>query len=323
MRNLGNHFEQSVSLFTLLILLIFSAIYYTAKGSTDWLGSNILACTAIILAATGQTFVLLTKGVDLSVEGNMALAGCLIYSFAPNDIFSLLLCLLLIIIIGAIIGLINGYFISKLDLPSYLVTFATLFITNGIAKCITPIKISLNEYLKSLIYLNARGYLIALVVILAIVFFWIYLKRTYFGLSLYAIEQNQVSAYNYGINVIKTRTLSYILSGIFSSLAGVFIALQTGFATPKAGESYFFLTLCAALLGGTYITGGKGNVLRTIAGCLALQLFISLVLSWGIPIYWAKLLRSTICLFMIAIQVYSVLIKGRTKRRSIDEYSIH
>lgn len=322
-RNLDTHFGQSISTITLLILLLFSAIYYTAIGSTNWLSVNIIGCTALILAASGQTFVLITRGIDLSIEGVMALSSCLLYIISPKDIISLLLSVLLIGLIGAAIGFINGFLTSKLNLPSYLVTFATLFITRGIANCITAMKIALNSYLSSIIS-NHQGYILSIIIIIAVILLWLYLKRTYYGLSLFAIEQNQVSAYNYGINVARTRILSYIICGIFAALAGIFISLEEGYASSHISKSYDFLTICAALLGGTYIIRGKGSVLRTIIGCLALQLFIHLVVSWGIPIYWAKLLRSSICLIMIVIQIYNtIFIKARKKRRTIDEYSIH
>lgn len=320
----GSRTEQSESTFLLLFLLLISAIYYTVNGTSTWISENITDCAALIFAATGQTLVLLVRGVDFSIEGTMVLSGCLFVYFAPTDYLGFFGVLLLILIVGAFFGFVNGFFVARMNLPSYFVTFATQFILHGIAQCFLSKKTALNEFLRGIILHNPYGYLIALAFIVVIILLWVYLRHTYYGLSLYAVEQNQVCAYNYGINVAHTKIFAYVFSGTFSALAGGFLTLQLGYYSTQISDSYVFLTLCAALLGGTYLTGGIGSIPRTIVGCFALQLFSSLILSWGVPIYWARLFRSALLIFMIALQVYSGFFRAhRTQRRSIDEYSIH
>ena len=296
------HFDQTASYIVLLALLIITLICYASSGQSKWFNIIVNETTVLILASVGQTLVLLVQGVDLSIAGIMSLTNCIAAKYMPDDALGSAMAILFIVVIGLLAGLLNGFIVVKLRLKAFVVTLATWFIWGGLAVCVAPQRIAVKSVWITGLTGNLGVIPISAFIILALCLIWIYFRRTYFGVSLYAVDNDRRTAYNSGINVNRIVICAYALSGVFAALSGLFLTSQAGNGTPNAGDDFIFLTLCASLIGGAYTTGGRGSVFGTIAGCFILQLFIDLVLLWGVPIYWAQLLRSGLFIMMICMQ---------------------
>ena len=295
-------FDQTASYIVLLVLLSITVICYSPSGNLNWFNTMVNETTGLILASVGQTLVLLVQGVDLSIAGIMSLTNCIAAKYMPADVLGSALVILIIVGIGLFAGLLNGFIIVKLRLKSFIVTLATWFIWGGLAICVAPQRITLNSTWITRITDNLGAIPVSTFIILAICLIWVYFRRTYFGVSLYAVDNDRRTAYNSGINVNRVVICAYALSGVFAALSGLYLTAELGNGAPNSGDGYIFLTLCASLIGGAYTTGGRGSILGTIAGCFILQLFIDLILFWGVPIYWAQLLRSGLFILMICMQ---------------------
>lgn len=318
LRQAINRIDQTLTYIVLFIIFIIALISYSSAHLENWLANTVNTTTVLIFAAIGQTFVLLVQGIDFSIAGIIGITSCLSARFIPSNILAIPF-IILMILIGVAAGFINGIFIVKLGIKPYIITFVTWMIYSGIAVCIAPQRVFASGKLP--IFTNTfLNIPISFVLILIICCIWIYFRRTYFGVSLFAIETDMRAAYNAGLNVHAIIISAYILSGVFSAIAGVYITELYNYTTPNIGEGYIFLSLCASLIGGAHTTGGRGSILGTIAGCFILQLTVDLMVFWKVPVYWAQLLRSGFLVFMIYIQTYiriktSIKLGGITNAR--------
>ena len=293
--------RASVYLIAIVLFVIYVA--FQAGSGEQWFKGLLNSTVAIILASVGQTFVLYVHGIDLSIAGLISFANCATASFIPGDLFSAVIFIMALLIIGFFAGFINGIVITRFKLPPFIVTFASWFIWEGLSYYIAPIKTNLAVFAFSNA-LTGRIFSIpiALIIIAAICALWLYFRRTHFGISLFAIAHNKKTAYYCGINVDRITVVAYMICAALSVAAGIFAAAETMEGSPSGGDSYLLLTLCAVFLGGADLKHNKGSVLGTIAGCFVLQLFIELILIMGVPIYWAQLIRGLLFIFIILIK---------------------
>ncbi len=225
------------------------------------------------IVATGMTFVLLTAGIDLSVGSVMfvsaALAGKIALSGAP-----LSLALPAVLLTGTVCGAVNSFFITRLKLMPFIVTLATLYVGRGLGLWITETRaMNLPE---SLLQLGtARVLAVPLpVAVFACVLLagHLVLSRTPFGRFIYAIGKDRDAAEKAGINTTGVIAAVYVMSGAVAALGGLVSVAQLGAVSPTFGNQREFAAIAAAVLGGTSLFGGRGNVFPgTVLGAVLIQ----------------------------------------------------
>jgi ribose transport system permease protein len=232
----------------------------------------------LALVAMAQALLMLTGGISLAI-GPLVSLGAVVAATtmggplgAPGGIAAVALA-------GLAIGAASGFIVVRLRLPAIVVTLAAAFIIGGVALLILPrpggeIPLWFSNLL-------AGNLPVAFVVLIAIALLWKLYLATPIGLSLYAAGENPVGAYRSGVPVDLARILAYAVSGLLCTLAGLFVAAQTGSGDPVIGQAFTLNSIAAAVLGGVGFLGGKGTMRGALAGSLLLSLMISVMFFLG------------------------------------------
>ena len=273
--------------------------------------------TAIV--AVGMTFVLLVAGVDLSVGAVMfvgaALAGKLALAGCP-----LALSLLVMLATGFLAGGINALLITRLKVVAFIATLAMLYIGRGLGRWITQTRaMNLPDSFLALGSFKWLGvplplWIAGVVVVLA----QIVLSKTPFGRQLYALGNNLEAAKKAGLRTTRLLASVYIICGLCAGLGGILALSQLGAVSPKFGEFYEFDAITAAVLGGTSLFGGRGNVFPgTVLGAVLLKtIFNGLVIVQADP-YLYPLITSGIIFTAVLLDSLRSQLITRLSRRKI------
>jgi ribose transport system permease protein len=235
----------------------------------------------LTIAGMGQTLAVLTGGIDLSVGPMVALSNCIIASTGDEDHpdRGLALGIALALIVGALGGLVNGLLIAYGRLQPIIVTLATGYIYGGLALRVRPqpggfVPCHRTDLLTDLQWGKVPR---ALFVLLVLVIFWFLFKRTRLCTNIYALGSSPDAAYMSGVDVIRTRIVTYTLVGFFAALAGVFLTAQTASGDANAGLIFTLNSIAAVVIGGASLAGGSGTFIGTIAGSYVLALIPSVL----------------------------------------------
>ena len=235
----------------------------------------------LTIAGMGQTLAVLTGGIDLSVGPMVALSNCIIATTGDkeNPDRGLAIGIMLALIVGALGGMINGVLIAYGRLQPIIVTLATGYIYGGIALRVRPepggfVPFDRTDLLTDLQWGTVPR---ALFVLLALVIFWLLFRRTRLCTNIYAIGSSADAAYMSGVDVVRTKILTYTLVGFFSALGGVFLTAQTASGDANAGLIFTLNSIAAVVVGGASLAGGSGTFIGTIAGAYVLALIPSVL----------------------------------------------
>lgn len=265
-----------LSLLGLLVLLLaFTRIIQPNYGVAGVQGLAI-SVLPLALAAVAQAIVVIAGGIDLSVGSMMALTSVVSASLMEGQSEEFAVVVVVgVLLLGLVLGAINGTLVVVTRVPDIVVTLAMLFVWAGAALLVlrTPGGESAS-WLRGLV-LGSLGNewvpksAVVLVVIVAAI--WFPLRRSRLGLSLYAIGSNPLAAFRSGVPVGRTKIAAYMLTGLFAALAGISLTASTGIGTPVPGP-YTLQSVAAVVLGGVSLAGGRGGVFGAIVAVVILQL---------------------------------------------------
>lgn len=268
---------------------------------------NVLRQVSIVgILATGQTFVVLTAGIDLSVGSILGVSVVLVARYL--DIRGMVVAIPLALGAGATIGLVNGWAIANAGIPPFIMTLGTLSFVRGLAFIITggiPIPILDDNY-----YFLGNGRLAgvpipALILLTTLAVSFITLHYTPFGRCLYAIGSNEDAARLSGVPVRRFKAVAYLISGLLAALAGLVYSSQLSVGTPVAGQAYELDAIAAVVVGGTSLFGGRGSVLGTFVGTLIIGVLANVLNLTGVDPYVQQLFKG-------ALIVVAVYVMGRS-----------
>lgn len=254
----------------------------------------LLNCVVLSLLALGQTLVIATRGIDLSVAPVLGLSAMVTGLLAQGGGLPLAAAFAIALAIGLVLGTLNGLLVAKLAIPPIITTLGTyslysglIFLySNGTQVDSVPHSYAMlgNGVLSVFIPVPIPVLVLALVV-LAI---WFVLGHTRFGRAVLAIGNNQAAAYNAGIPVTITQVGVYTISGVLAALAGLMFVSYTGSATVTTGtgDHMELQSIAVALIGGTAIAGGRGNAFGTVLGALFLSVVLTALVFVHVPPIW-------------------------------------
>ncbi len=309
---MNNNIKNVVSKYQSLIgLIVFSIIISFLSNRFLTLGnaSNVLRQSSInAILSVGMTFVILTGGIDLSVGSIFAFSGAItafLVSIGQNFFLSIIAGL----VVGTVIGLINGFFIAKAKLQPFIVTLVMMTIFRGATLVFTdgkPINVGYEKNAEIFAKFG-NGYLfdiipipiVVMVIVIAIAYF--ILNKTTVGRYVYAIGGNEDATKLSGINVTKVKLFVYGISGLLSALAGIIITARLGSAQPTAGEGYELDAIAAVVLGGTSLSGGVGTVLGTIVGVLIIGILNNALNLLNVSSYYQLLAKGLVILIAVLL----------------------
>ncbi|MDZ8227807.1 ABC transporter permease [Nostoc sp. ChiVER01] len=287
----------------LLILYIANAVFTPRFATVSNTLNMLLQVSTTMFIAVGMTFVIASRGIDLTVGSTMALVSvivALLIKYGITVAISSALCCALLV------GLINGFLISRLKLDPLITTLAALILWRGVAQVIGDGQ--LVPFTNPTFEALGKGYLgfipiqvVIAAVVIAGAFFCI--RSTLFGRQIVAVGGNEKAARLAGIRAERVKYIVYIISALLAGLAGLVETARLGMGDPsKVGVNAEFEAIAAVVVGGTPFSGGRANVLGTVVGALIMQVISTSFNMLLIPFTWSLVLKSVIILFAIFLQ---------------------
>ena len=312
MKNTMKYMSELTTVIALIILMAVITIINSNFLTANNLLNLLLQVTSNALIAFGMTFVILTGGIDLSVGSILALSSALTAGLLGSGM-PVTLAILISLILGCILGMMNGLLISYGKLAPFIVTLATMTIFRGATLVYTngnPITKGLSDTF--LFQFLGQGYIVGIpfpVIIMFIVFIVLYvlLHKTAFGKSVYAIGGNEKAAYISGVKLNKVKIIIYSISGIMASISGLIITSRLSSAQPTAGASYEMDAIAAVVLGGTSLSGGKGRILGTLIGALIIGVLNNGLNIIGVSAFWQQVVKGVVILIAVLIDLFKVV----------------
>jgi ribose transport system permease protein len=298
----------------LVVLLAFTKLINPDYGIPG-LQSLAIAVLPLGLATVGQAIVIISGGIDLSVSAMMALCGVIAATLMKDQSAEFgLLVVVGVILLGLLLGTINGSLVVLTRVPDIVVTLAMTFVWAGFALLVlkTPGGKSV-DWLRQLV-LGPIGIdvlpkaLVVLLVVVAVV--WIPLRRSRLGLSIYAIGSNRLAAFRSGVPVGRTRVAAYALTGLFAALGALSVVASTSIGDPKPGP-YTLPAVAAVVLGGVSLAGGRGGILGPLIAVVILQLIRTDMTFLNLDTNLAVVVQGIILIGVVMIGSYLQLRRER------------
>ena len=296
-------------LLALLVLILFGWLRYE-----NFLGSfNVLSVlqynSMFALVALGMCFVIITGGIDLSVGSTAALGSVVSALLSPYGVIPGLLGGLAA---GVLVGAINAFVITRLNILPFITTLATMLAASGCALLLAnnqSVSVSYESGFTELGQGSFLGFPIpAWIALLAYLAGSLILNFTSFGRTVLAVGGNEDATRLMGLPANRVKAMVYVASGALAGLSGVILAAQFGAGQPIEGVGWELFAIASVVVGGTLLTGGVGSVGSTLAGVLLLGLIFNILnfengLGWiSLSAYWQSVIRGLLLLVVVAIQ---------------------
>lgn len=315
-----------VVLVALLILFASLAPAFLTANNLQILTKHV-AITAIL--SIGMTFVVLTGGIDLSVGSVAGLAGMVLgYLLTQGITFAgsthylpAIVCVLIAIVISLLVGLLNGWLVSKAGVAPFIATLGTLYVARG-----TALLISNGRTFPDLGGQAARGnmgftslgqafflglpmpvWIMLVLFIVAVVI----ARKTPLGRHIYAVGGNERAARLAGIRVPVVQLFTYVASALCAALVGLIIASQLEAAHPATGESFELTAIAAVVLGGTSLMGGRGSVTGSLLGACVIGVLSDGLVMLGVSEFWQMVIKGAVIILAVAIDQLQTRVQAR------------
>ncbi len=308
-----------------LLLLVATVIMcFTVNNFFSWGNfGNLASNTAVrFLIALGVSGCLITKGTDLSAGRQVGFAACLAGILCQrgdyaNRVFKAIpemnigLVLIIVIIAGALWGIINGLIITRLHVPPFIATLGTQTIIYGLCLVLTdaqPIG-GFQKIYTSLItgrIGSVRSFNIPYLLIVAVIFgllFWFMYNHTTHGKYMYAIGGNEVAAEVSGVNTTRSLTSIYTIAGIMYAIAGYLLAAKSGGSSASMGMGYELEAIAGCTIGGVSTTGGIGTVSGILVGVLVFELLKIILQFLGVNPYYNYVVQGVVIVVAVALDI--------------------
>jgi ribose transport system permease protein len=264
---------------------------------------NILvAISTIGIMSVAMTMVIVSGGIDLSIGSVVAISGVIVSQF--SQFMPMPLAILIALVVGVIIGSINGIAVTRFNVNPLITTLGMLSIVRGFAFVFSG-GLTHDIFDESFGFLG-RGYLLGIpfqVIVMVILFLltaWV-MRQTIFGRAIYAIGGNAQASRLAGIPVRRLQMIVYILSGLSAALGGVFLASQLSAGAPAAATGIELSVIAAVILGGSSLNGGKGTIWGTLLGVLILGTLNNGLTLLNVSSYYQDVARGLVLLLAVGL----------------------
>jgi len=277
-----------------------------------------LEMAIIAIIAIGSTFVILTAQIDLSPGAVVALTSMTTAVLLVNHHVNLVVTVVLILLLGIGVGLVNGFFCSYGRIPSFIFTLATLSIFQGLAFLETggtPI-FNLSPRLEDSFYGHLVGIPLPFVyVVVLYALAWAYLRYTKGGRRIYAVGGNEAAARLVGIKVNRIRTQVFVIAGVMSALGGLLMSAQLNSGSAEYGRGFELQAIASAVIGGTSLFGGVGNVVATLFGALIITIVQNVLNRHAVGTAWQNITTGLIIALAVGIDMWRGTVAGAVVSR--------
>jgi len=304
--------RHSMVVVMLLVIAYFS--YRSARFGTvdNWL-TIALAAAPFALIALGQTLVILTGGIDLSVGSVIAVSAMASAATIKAHPDQLVLAVLVALVAGLLAGAVNGFLVAWMNVPPFIATLGMLTAGSGLAYVIgggAPID-GLPPAFGKIANTTVLGVQAPVLVMIAgVVVFAVLMSRTAYGMRIYAVGGNRTAAELAGVKSRRVLFSVYAISGLLAGMSGVLLASRVISGPPNLGSGYELDAIAAVVIGGASLMGGRGSIWGTILGLFLIQTLNNGLDILIVPAYWQMLIKGVLIVAAVAVDVWA------TKRRA-------
>lgn len=307
-------FKKIVEKLAALSSLLIMGVFFSFASEYFLTTTNILTIalqTAVIgIIAIGQTMVIITGGIDLSVGSIVAFSGVMAGLCVERGL-PLTIALIFGLAMGTVVGLINGALIAKAKLPPFIATLGMMMLLRGLTLALTngmPISSFPDEFVD---LAGGQFFGIPNPVIYFIVFgiiFSFFLKKTVAGRDIYSIGSNESAARLSGVNIDKVKLMVYGLCGFLSAVSGIILASRLISAQPTEGMGYELDAVAAVVIGGASLNGGRGTIIGTIIGAFIMSTLRNGLNMMNVSGFWQQ--------FVVGIVLLSAVYLDQRRKKS-------
>lgn len=321
--NFGEFYGKWGTLLILVVIAVLSALFVPNFIKPRNLINVLLQNAVVAMLAFSATFVIILGHINVAYGSELAFIGCISClvmnsvqaSVAP--VIAALLSLAVAVVVGMVIGAINGYVITKFNIPAFIMTLAVTTIARGGALLLTngtPV-----AGMDDAFNWFGQGYIgpiptSVVIMILLFVVAWVLLNKTCFGRHIYAVGGNENAAIASGINSKKVVKRAFLLDGIFTGIAALVFMARQASGTPAGGLQYEFDAITAVVVGGTSLSGGSGNVVGTIIGAIIVGIINNVQNLLHINTYWQQVVKGLVILIAVIIDVVTKRAAAKAKK---------
>ncbi len=306
--------KKSQSLIALFVLCLVIGIMSDKFMTTTNLWNVLRQISVNVCISVGMTLVVLMAGIDLSVGSVLAFSSAVCAGLLKNGIaipsldlfigFTVLGGVLVALLIGLMMGLFNGWVITKFSLPPFVATLAMLTIARGATMLYTK-GIPISNLGSNFEFIGSGWLLgipvpvwISILVVLVVVFIT---KKTTFGRYIYAIGGNEKAAFLSGININTIKLAVYGIAGMMAAVGGILVTSRLNSAQPNAGASYELDSIAAVVIGGTSLSGGVGTVTGTVIGAAIIGVLNNGLVLLDVSPFWQQVVKGGVILLAVII----------------------
>lgn len=319
----GTSFLLLITISLFIVMYIIGMIVFADKnfGRTQVFLNLFISNAGLIVAAVGMTLVLLTGGIDISVGSVVGVTCMLLAWMMEKKGIGAIPAIVLVLVFGIVFGLAQGFLVAYLKIQPFIVTLAGMFFARGLTAVISSEMITIQNktflamanakfYLPFGGYVNKKGMTInpfiypsVIIAIVILIIAFLILKYTKFGRAIYAVGGNEQSALLMGLNVKRTKLKVYILNGFLAALAGFLFCLNTCGGFVEQARGFEMEAIASAVIGGTLLTGGVGNVVGSLFGVLIKGTIETFITFQGtLSSWWTKIVIAALLCFFIVLQ---------------------
>lgn len=302
----------------LILMIILASVFSPYFLDIYNLQSLIRDLAFIGMIGIGQSLLLLTGELDLSVGKIASLCGIISGMMMMHWGWNPYAALVGALILGLILGCINGLIITKLRLNAMVATIGMQGVYGGInlvmtkGKAITGIPESVHIFGKGNVGPIPFPFIFTLIVLVLVLFL---VKKTKTGRYIYAIGNNKEAAKVLGIQVDKIRVMIYSIVGLISALAGILYVARLGSAQSSIGENWPMNSIASSVIGGVALTGGIGNPAGALIGAAIISIIQNMIVLFGVNVYWQSAVSGFVVVIAISFSSLSVIIRERKQKK--------
>lgn len=306
-KTIQSYLKELIGFFALLLLVAIISLIspqFIAAGNINNLLTDL---SPLLITGCGMTFVLLTGAIDLSVGAICSCSAVILTLFIQGGMG--VLAYLIAMLFGLFAGLINGFLFTKVKMPSFITTLGTMSMWNSVALLISggmPLQIKPAYYsfinwskVKFMKFLP----LMFIIAVIVLIIMYVVQRYTKLGKYVYAIGANERATYLAGINIDRAKIMSFVLCGGTAALTGIFLSAKLKSGIPTVGDQLVLQVVAAVALGGTSLSGGKGNVLYALLGCLIVTVIRSGMNIVGIDPMWQQVFFGMLVIAAVSLTV--------------------
>ncbi|MCY0879975.1 MAG: ABC transporter permease [Firmicutes bacterium] len=292
----------------IVMIIVFGILAPGFLSLQNWVSTSVYA-TETLLLAIGETFVIATGGIDLSVGSSLglsAITGSMVMAgLVDHAALSIILGTAVALATGALVGLANGLIITKLRITPFITTLGMLGIAQGLGfllsggNDITNIPTALSNF-GGYVFANFLGMPVLVTAVIAVIS-GVFLAKTRFGRRTYAIGSNREAARVAGIPIDRHLIKIYTLTGLLAGVGGVLNVARFAIGSPTAGQNDELNAIAAVVIGGASLFGGEGTIFGTTIGAIIVSMLVTALVILNVPAYWQIVATGAIIILAVYV----------------------